>query len=194
MAEHSTVCVYFDSDGPGCTERTLQIASKYALEQGIQHVLVATTSGKSAVQACQAFEPSRLVAVTHSYGFAAPNTQELLPEHRRQIEAAGAHILTAAHAFGGIGRAVRRKFSTYQVDELIAFVLRTFSQGVKVACEITLMCADAGLVNSGEEVLAMGGTGSGLDSAVVLRAATSQDYFDLRVLKILCKPRENTKR
>ena len=59
---------------------------------------------------------------------------------------------------------------------------------MKVACEITLMAADAGLIRTGEAVLAIGGTGRGADTAVILRAANAQDFFDLRVTEILCKP------
>jgi hypothetical protein len=36
--------------------------------------------------------------------------------------------------------------------------------------------------------LKMGGTGKGLDTALVLRPANSQDFFDLKVKEILCKP------
>jgi len=38
-------------------------------------------------------------------------------------------------------------------------------------------------------VLAAGGTGRGIDTAALLRAAVSQNMFDLRVLELVCKPR-----
>ena len=38
---------------------------------------------------------------------------------------------------------MRRKLGSYQLEEVIAFVLRNFCQGIKVACEITMMAADA---------------------------------------------------
>ena len=84
---------------------------------------------------------------------------------------------------------MRRKLGTYQLEEIVAFVLRSFCEGMKVACEITVMAADAGLVPSGEEIIAIGGTGRGADTAVVVRAANAQDFFDLRILEIICKPR-----
>jgi hypothetical protein len=93
------------------------------------------------------------------------------------------------HALGGLGRAVRRKLGTYQVEEIIAFALRTFCQGIKVACEISVMAADAGLIPVNEEIVAVGGTSSGADTAVVLLSANAQEFFDLRVLEVLCKPR-----
>ncbi|MCE5260311.1 MAG: hypothetical protein LLG44_14815 [Chloroflexi bacterium] len=194
MMDKLVSCTYFTASGAANTLKTLELVKQYVADSAAQHILVATTSGRSGVQACELLDPAKLVIVTHSSGFAQANTQELLPENRQRIEAAGASIVTAAHAFGGVGRAVRRKFSTLQVDELIANVLRTFSEGTKVACEITLMSADAGLISSSEEVIAIAGTGSGLDTAAVIRAATAQDFFDLRVLEIICKPRVNLRK
>lgn len=189
MSERVVDCVYFDKAGEENTERTLKLALKRAEALGIRHVAVATSSGRTGALAAELFGGYDLTVVTHSTGFAGPNQQELTAEYRAQIVAAGAHLLTCQHALGGIGRAVRRKLSTYQVDEIVAFVLRTFGQGVKVACEITVMAADAGLLPAGEEIIAIGGAGKGADTAAVIRAANAQDFFDLRVLEIICKPR-----
>jgi hypothetical protein len=60
---------------------------------------------------------------------------------------------------------------------------------MKVCVEIALMAADAGLVTAGEPCLAVAGTGQGADTAVVLLPANVQDFFDLRVLEVLAKPR-----
>jgi len=59
---------------------------------------------------------------------------------------------------------------------------------MKVACEITLMAVDAGLIRTDEDAIAMGGTGKGLDTALVSRPANSPDFFDMKVKEILCKP------
>jgi len=105
------------------------------------------------------------------------------------LEAAGARVLTCQHALGGVNRAVRRKLETYQLDEIIAFTLRMFGQGTKVAVEMALMAADAGLVSTASPCLAVGGTGQGADTAVVLKPAHAQDFFDLKIMEILAKPR-----
>ena len=80
-------------------------------------------------------------------------------EARHKLESKGITVLTCQHAFAGIGRAVRNKLSTYQVDEIIAYTLRIFGQGTKVAIELALMAADAGLVRTDEDVISLGGTG-----------------------------------
>ena len=189
MGEISVPCIYFEQAGPANTERTLEIARARAEQLGIRSVVVATTTGATGVRAAQIFQGYDLVVVTHSHGFKAPNTQELTGENRAAILASGARLLTTQHAFGGIGRAVRKEFSTYTLDELIAFVLRNFSQGVKVCVEMAIMAADAGMVKAGEPAIAIAGTGRGADTATVLIPANAQDFFDFRVLEILCKPR-----
>ncbi|MHB0858664.1 MAG: pyruvate kinase alpha/beta domain-containing protein [Anaerolineae bacterium] len=189
MPDHEVRCIYYADAGPNNTDRTLTLAAERAEALGIAHIVVASRSGETGSRAAQRFSGRRVVVVTYHTGFEVPNQQLLLPEYRASIEAAGAIICTGPHAFGGVGRAVRRKLGTYQLDEIAAFTLRNLGEGIKVACEITMMATDAGLVPAGQEVIAIGGTGSGADTAVVLRAANTQDFFDLRVLELLCKPR-----
>jgi hypothetical protein len=194
MSERVVATVYFAKAGSQNTERSLEIARQRADELGIRTVLVASTTGKTGAQAVRVFADwmghadRQLVVVSHSTGFREPNTQELTAENRADTEAAGATILTAQHAFGGVGRAVRKKLGTYQLDEIIAFTLRTFGQGLKVCAEIALMAADAGLARVGEPTIVIAGTGRGADTVVVLRPANAQTFFDLRFLEVLCMP------
>lgn len=188
-SERSFPCVTFDKPGPQNTERTLETAAKRADELGIRHIVVATTSGKTGLLAAQVFKGKNVVVVTHSAGFLKPDFQELKPALHRKIESLGAKVLTCQHAFGGVGRAVRKKLATYELEEIIAYTLRTFGQGTKVAIEISLMAADAGLIPTQELCIAIGGTNWGADTALLLRPANAQTFFDLRVVEILAKPR-----
>jgi uncharacterized protein len=189
VPERQAICTYFSEPGQANTERTLVLARERAEELGVEHVLVASTSGATGARAAQVLDGLKVVVVTHSAGFQGPNIEELQTQHRKAIEQQGATILTCQHALGGVGRAVRRKLGTYQVEEIIAFALRNFCEGTKVACEITMMAVDAGLAPASREVIAIAGTGHGADTAVVLRSANGQDFFDLRVLETICKPR-----
>lgn len=189
MKEFAVATIYFAEPGPVNTPRVLEIASARARELGIRNIVVATTRGETAVAATRVFPGHSLVAVTHVFGGRAPNEQELTAENRQRLEEAGVRIVTAAHAFGGAGRAVRKRLGATQVDEIIAHTLRLFGEGAKVAIEITLMAADAGMVRTDEEVIAIGGTNQGADTAFVLRPANTHSLFELRVLEVLCKPR-----
>lgn len=189
MSEITVPSVYFEKPGKQNTDRTLQVARRRADELGIRTVLVASTLGDTGVKVAQQFGGYEVVVVTHAAGFRGPNTQELTEENRAAIEAAGARILTCQHALGGVGRAVRNKWGTYQLDEIVAQTLRVFGEGMKVCVEIALMAADAGLVRVGEPCVAIAGTGRGADTAVVLVPANVPQFFDLRVMEVLVKPR-----
>ncbi|MCK5124110.1 MAG: hypothetical protein KAQ82_02680 [Dehalococcoidia bacterium] len=181
--------VYFLEPGSENTEETLKIAKRRAEELRIKSIVVASTSGETGLKALKMFTDCRVVVVTHTAGFQAPDTQELTSQNSAKILEKGGTILTATHAFGGVGRAVRRRFNAYQVDELIAQTLRVFGQGTKVACEIVPMAADAGLIRTDEEIISIGGTASGADTALVVKPAHTHDFFQLKVREVLCKPR-----
>jgi uncharacterized protein len=188
MGERVVQTVYFDKPGPANTEGTLAIVGSRAREIGVRRVLVASSSGNTGAKAVEILRGLDIVVVTHSTGFKEPNVQELTPENRGLIETAGGKVLTCTHAFGGPNRAVRIKLGTYELDEVIAHVLRTLGAGFKVCVEIGLMATDAGLARAGEPCIAVGGTGKGADTAVVLSPAHAQNFLDVRIHEILCKP------
>jgi hypothetical protein len=182
-------CRYFEKTGRDNTRDVLEAVSKRARQLGIRTVLVATCSGKTAMEAIDHLGPEiQTIAVTHYTGFVRPDHQEMKDETRRILESKGVQVLTCQHAFGGVGRGIRRQLNTYQVDEIMAYTLRIFGQGTKVAVEIALMAADAGLVRTDEDVISIGGTATGADTALLLRPANASDIFNLKVKEIICKP------
>ncbi|MFC1903292.1 pyruvate kinase alpha/beta domain-containing protein [Chloroflexota bacterium] len=181
--------VYFDRPGQENTDEVLRIARERAKELGIKTVLVASTRGETAVKAVEALSGLRVVIVTHSFGFSAPNTQTFTEENRKIVESKKGIMLTATHAFAGVSRGMRNKTNTTAIGDLVAQVLRALGDGMKVVIEIAMMAADAGLVRTDEEVIAVAGTGKGADTAVVLNPVTSQNFLDVKVKEILCKPR-----
>ena len=181
--------VYFDKPGADNTEDVLRIARKRAKELGIRTVVVATTVGDTAVRTTQVLKGIKVVAVTHSAGFKGPNTQEVTEENYKKIVKNGGVVFTATHLFSGVSSAWRKQFNTYLIGDIVANTLRMLGQGMKVTIEITVMAADAGLVRTDEDVIAIAGTGKGADYAVVLRPVNSNSLFDLRIKEILCKPR-----
>jgi hypothetical protein len=181
--------VYFERPGKENTAELLRIAGQRAEELGIKTVVVASTLGDTAVQAVKALKGLRVIIVTHSQGFREPNANSFTEENRKTVTSQGGIIYTGTHLFAGISRAVRNKFNTYLIGDLTASTLKVFGEGMKVVCEIAIMAADAGLVRTDEEVISIGGTGHGADTAVVLTPVNSQNFFDLKVKEILCKPR-----
>ncbi len=181
--------VYFDKPGRTNTDEVLRIARQRAEELGIKKIVVASSGGSTAVKAMKVFSGMKVIAVSHAAGFRQPNVQEFTEENRKIVENNGGTVLTTTHAFAGVSRAMRTKFNTYVIGEIIAHTLRVFGQGMKVACEITLMAADGGLVRTDEDIIAIAGSAGGADTAITLKPVNSQDFFDLKVREILCKPR-----
>ena len=185
----SIPCVYHPHPGKENTQKTLEIAAQRAKELKAKNILVASTSGETGLLAARMIKTAQVIVVTHSTGFIKPDHQQLRPELKKLIEEEGAKILTCQHALGGVGRAVRKKMGTYELEEIIAYTLRIFGEGIKVAIEIALMAADAGYVSTREPCLSIGGTGEGADTAILLQPAHAQNFFDLKILEIMAKPR-----
>lgn len=180
--------VYFEEPGSENTETVLQMARQRAEELGIGAVVVASTRGDTAVKAVDVFQGLRVVVVTHVTGFSGPDVQQFTDESRRIVESKGGIVVTAAHAFAGLSRAMRNKHNMYLLGDIVADTLRIFGEGTKVACEIALMAVDAGLVRTDEDIISIGGTGRGADTALVLTPVNTHHFFDLKVKEILCKP------
>jgi len=189
--------VYFDKPGKENTDAVLRLAKKRATELGITKILVASTSGQTAVKAVEVFQGLRVIIVTLATGAKDPNTQEFTEANKKIVEGKGGILLTTTHALGGLGRAMNQvtlpqagQFGA--AVDIVAQTLRVLGHGMKVVCEIAAMAADAGLVRTDEEVIAVAGTGAegrGADTAVVLQPANAHKFFETRVKEILCKPR-----
>ena len=188
MNEVSSSTIYFKEVGDVNTTRTIELARERAKKLGIRTILVASTTGKTGARAAQMLTDFECIVISHSTGFRKPDVQELTDENRKIIEEASARIFTGAHVFGGINRAIRLKYDTYQIDEIIANTLRIFGQGMKVAFEMAVMAADAGLVRTDTPIICVSGTNIGADTAIALIPTHTQTFFDLKVLEIICMP------
>lgn len=180
--------VYFENIGSENTDEVLRIAKQRAEELGIKSIVVASTNGDTAVKAMEAFRGLRVIVVSHLTGMREPDTQEFTEENRKIVESKGGTILTTAHAFSGVSRAMRTKFDTLAIGDILANTLRIFGEGMKVACEIAMMAADSGLVRTDEDIISIAGSRGGADTAIILKPVNAHNFFDLRIKEILCKP------
>ena len=181
--------VYFNVPGEQNTDLLLRLVKDYAEAEGIRDVVVASTTGRTGVKASKILKGFNVVVVTHHVGMEEPGVSELEETNRERILENGAKVLTATHALSGVERAVRKKFGTIQLLELISHTLRLFGEGMKVAVEISRMAADAGLIPADRDVISIAGTSSGADTALRVKPANSARFFDLKVREIIAKPR-----
>lgn len=185
---------FFDEPGEKNTSAVINVSKRRAAELGIDEFVVASTTGKTALQAATAFAAegltkAKVIGVTLQAGtwakYAAPDPAIVADAERR-----GVVFLTATHTLmGNVASCIREKFGGIAPTELIAHVLYLFGQGMKVAVEVAVMAADAGLLTMDNDIIAIAGTNEGADTAVVIKPAYSTDFFDLRVREVVAMPR-----
>lgn len=185
---------YFDAPGAQNTSDAARFAVERALEIGVKKIVVASTSGRTALafRDATAGTDLRLIVVTHAVGFSRPGEWEFSPVAAETLRAEGATIVTGTHALSGLERAISRspKLGGSSRTEAIAEALRrTVAVGLKVAVECVLIAADQGAVGVDEEVIAVGGTATGADTVCVIRPAHTASFFDLQVREIVAMPR-----
>lgn len=182
--------MYFQKAGIENTGKTLQIAKQEALKRGIKFVLVASTGGNTGLQAARIFHQTgiQVIVVTHNTGFKDPGVQELDQKARIEIIKLGGIVYTGTHVLRGIGAALRDRYK-FSHEQVVADTLRMFGHGIKVCVEMVAMASDAGLIPPGD-VIAIAGTQKGADTAAIIKADSSNRFFDIKVREILAKPFE----
>ncbi len=186
--------LYFDKVGETNTNAVIEAAAKRAAELQIAHIVVASTSGKTALKMAEAVKDTgiKVIGISHQYGQDKKGEWEVEEEYKKELEELGAVITTQSHIFSGVERSITKKFGGYSRLEVISDTLRSlFGKGFKVAIEVAIMAADSGHipVSDNTEIIAIGGTRHGADVALVLRPAHSGDFFSLQVREIIAMPR-----
>jgi hypothetical protein len=184
--------MYFTSSGPSNTRAVMEIAAAEAVKRGISAIVAASNMGQTIEvlleETRKAGYAGSLVCVSHVNGFVQNGENEMDGAVRGRLEGAGVRICTAAHALSGTERGLSRKFQGAYPVEIIAHSLRMLGQGTKVCVEIAVMALDGGYINYGKPVIAIGGSGRGADTALILSPGYSHSVFETRVHEILCKP------
>lgn len=175
--------VYYEDTKQDHTIETLRLVLNSLNQQKINKLVLASTTGATAAKAMDYFKNQgiQLIVIPHQYGFS--DRGNLFPEELvKELRENGHEV-----HFGTMLFETDKLYGT-NTPMIIANYLRCFGEGVKVCFEIALMAADAGLVQNGEKIIAAAGTGKGLDTALVMQAATSNKLSRLRVNEIICKP------
>ena len=181
----------FEKRGAHNTEATLQIVRERARALGIRQVVVASSHGDTARKVRALFTPeeARVIAVTICHSWENVGWT-MSAETKAELSAMGIIVHTGVHALGdGVGAAFSEKYGGPAQEEIVRDTLYRFSQGMKVAVECTLMAADAGLLAMDQEVIAVGGTDNGADTAIVCKPAYARTFFEFEIRELLAKPR-----
>ena len=168
---------YFMDPGSQNTEKVIDAVKNRIISGGVKTIVVASSSGETGVKfARELKEAAAVIAISHG---------EMNPRHKRQITEYGGKPVDQTHlALHAKGMDdVRRSFYT-------------FGQGFKVAVEVILIAADKREISLYEDVIGVGGTGRGADTAIMARATPSKEIFTnnerkkLEIREILAMPRK----
>ncbi|WP_298499410.1 pyruvate kinase alpha/beta domain-containing protein [uncultured Methanobrevibacter sp.] len=184
---------YFDKQGEDYTDELISaVRDKLDTCDNIKYILIASSSGESALKLAEAIDDDdiTIINVSHNVGFSGDNESDISDEMIEKLEKEGIKTFQGIHAFSGAARGVTNKYGGYSPLDVVADTLRMFSHGVKVAGEISIMAADAGLVPVGEEIIAIGGRAHGVDTAVILTPVNSKNLFNMKFHEIIAMPRD----
>ena len=180
--------MYFNEPGKENTEQTLKAAFERGVELGLNEVVLASSKGDTVYMALEIFKGFKIVAVTYHCGFKVPFENVMPAQVLEDLIEKKVTVIRATHALSGVERSIAKRYTGSYPVMLVADTLRLLGQGTKVAVEVSIMAADSGAL-SGNDIIAIGGTAQGADSALVIKPANQSDFFDLRIREIICKPR-----
>ena len=181
---------YFEKKGAVNTEKTLEIALSRAAEANIKKIVVASSTGETALKLHRmAGDSVKIIAVTYNAGSRFQAQVEAFNKNHETLLQKGILVVRGLHAFSGVEKGFSEHYKTNLLPlNVVADTLRMFSQGVKVCVEIAVMAAEHGFVMPEEEIVAIGGSGHGADTALIMKPVFAADLFKAKVRALLCMP------
>ena len=183
--------VIFAEKGKENTKAAAEIAIRRAMELETDIVLSSGTgeSAEIVLSVAEGLGYQGHITVVRSVTSASGNgINRMSPEMRQSLEARGVRIISAAHALSAGERGLSQCFKGVYPLEIMAHTLRMFGQGMKVCVECSVMALDGDAVPWKKPLVALGGTGRGLDTAAVITPAYSANILDTVIHEVLCKP------
>ena len=194
---------YFQYCGEGNTEAVLRLAKDRCDALKIKKIIIASETGLSALRAMEIFRESKvsLVIVTHYPATTTGPKGDIpiglkRPEYAERMKAlidGGAKIVQGTRPLAPPSRSIRWNDPT--PEGILDKTLELFGAGTKIAIEASIMATDAGDVEEGEEIISCAGTFKGLDTALVVKATYSMNFFkEFEVHEIVARPRNRVRK
>jgi hypothetical protein len=172
---------YFDEPGEGNTDLVVKAVSRRLEAGGVSEVIVASTSGETAAKFARALKgKARLLCVSE-----APYRREwgekwpcLKARFKKELRELGVDIIDEVPYVFHDSVLESARWSSIFPERLVKETLYCFGQGLKVAVEVALLAVSCGKVAPFRDVIAVGGSSKGADTAIVLRATYPACLFD----------------
>lgn len=203
MERETKDITYFRYCGEVNTEAVLRLAVKRTQELGLNAVVIASETGRSALKALEILRnlAVRLIVVTH-YPATTIGPKGVIPIGLRRPEYSprlkkvmqnGGVVVQGTRPFAPPSRSIQWDHQT--PEGMVDKSLELFGAGTKIAIEVSIMATDAGEVLEGDQIVSCAGTYKGLDTALVVRATHSMNFFqDFEIREIIARPRFRVKK
>jgi hypothetical protein len=158
MAKLEKVSIYFKKPGSENTDEVMKAVARRVKEGDVETVVVASTSGRTGVKFAEALkDKANVIAISY---------RKMDPELKEEIAKLGGVAVDETHLpLHGKG-----------MDD-VRNALYSLGQGFKVAVEVILIAADKRLIELCRDVIGVGGSGRGADTAIVARSTTTNEIF-----------------
>ncbi len=189
---------YFNKPGEQNTDLVVEAVVRRLEAGGITKVIVATTSGETGVKFARSLRgKAELVCVSEApyrheaWGEKWPCLQE---GYKEELKKLGAVVVDQAPYVFHSSVLESSLWGSLSPEQLVKETLYSFGQGLKVAVEVALIAVSCGYVTPYEDVIGVGGSGKGADTAIVLRATYPATMFTkeankrLEIKEILAMP------
>jgi hypothetical protein len=143
-------------------------------------VIVASTSGKTAIRFAEKLSSESVRLICVSDPPSADGYPGIKPRNRKKLTSLGIEIVDRV-PYASTAYSLDARENVYGAPDMRAIVFDAFrmvgGNGLKVAIEVGLMATDGGFISPGTMAITVGGTGSGADTAIVMKTSLSQDLF-----------------
>lgn len=188
---------YFDEPGEQNTDIVVEAVKERVTSTGIRYVVVASNSGQTALKFAEALKGKiTVVCVTgapyrREWNMAWPTLSDVV---RTKMQSLGVIIVEKSPYVFHNSVLESGKWDSFGAEQIIRETLYAFGQGLKVAVEVVLMAVECGHLDPYQDVIGVGGTARGADSAATIHATYPAEIFSkdagkkLEIREIIAMP------
>lgn len=198
MADKARDIIYFGKPGKANTDKVVEVVGKRLEEGDLDTVIVASTTGYTALALAQALgDRARIISVAET-----PLIREWGAEYpcldtktKAELERCGVIVADRIPYLFHSSVLDYSKWNAPTPEIIMCETLYAFGQGLKVAVEVMFIAVASGFVEPYGDVIAIGGSSRGADTAIVMNATFPNHAFSkdaqkrMRIKEILCMAR-----
>jgi len=191
------IIYYFDISSPSHTRNVISSVKERLTLGDINKIIVPVTTGKTLSEFKEFIDAELIVPVSEDEAVSVcrlvinknPGFFDKIINDRME------DALNSVRGRRGVFDKVLLPFCGENVDAARE-TLYAFGHGMKVAIQISLVAVERGYITPGQRIITVGGLQGGVDTAVIVKAATPSQAFSakqsgrLEVEEIICMPKK----